>query len=386
MKFRKFQIARLFDISVFTDYTWLPIVALHIWLASSVYLPRQTGSQASVIEYYIAGTFMTALLFGSIIAHELAHAVMAKAEGLKVLDIELHVFGGWTRLETEPRTPMAELRIAVAGPSMSFVVGLFFFLLLFLVGFLEPSIWKFLFVEIFRYLFLGNFVLAMFNLLPGLPLDGGRAMRAWLWHRSGNVEEASRVARKLGIGISYMLSSFGIFSAVWWGEYLTGIWMLVVGFFIRNVAEGDRRGAREADWRHSGSAAERAHEHWRRPGTVGAVMSFPAVAVRPDFEVSRFIDEILTRHRHSTFPVAVDGRLHGMVDLRKLREVPREDWDGRLIRDVMEPVNEGLFVGVQASLDHAMRKLRASPSGHLAVLDPDGVLIGYLSGSDLNAS
>jgi Zn-dependent protease len=383
MKFRKFQIARLFEISVFADYTWLPVVALHIWLASSFYLPRQTGFHGSRIEYYAAGVLMTTLLFGSIIAHELAHALMAKAEGLRVLDIELHVFGGWTRLETEPRTPLAELRIAVAGPSMSFLVGLFFFVLLFLAGFLESSIWKFLLVEIFRYLFLGNFVLAMFNLLPGLPLDGGRAMRAWLWHRSGNVEEASRVARKLGIAISYMLSSFGIFSAVWWGEYLTGIWMLVVGFFIRNVAEGDRRASGRTVSRHSTAAAERAVEHWRRPGTVGAVMSFPAIAVLPDFRVSSFVDEILTRHKHSTFPVAVDGRLHGVVDLRKLRELPREEWDGRMMRDVMEPVNEDLFVGVHASLDHAARKLKASPTRHLAVLDPDGVLIGYLSNSDL---
>jgi Zn-dependent protease len=382
MKFRKFQIARLFDVSVFADYTWLPVVALHVGLASSYYLPRQTGFRGTVLEYYVAGAFLTALLFGSIIAHELAHALMAKAEGLKVLDIELHVFGGWTRLETEPRTPLAELRIAVAGPSMSFLVGLFFLLMLFLVGFLQPGMAKFLLVEIFRYLFLGNFVLAMFNLLPGLPLDGGRAMRAWFWHRSGDVEEASRVARKLGIGISYMLSSFGIFSALWWGEYLTGLWMIVVGFFIRNVAEGDRK-ARRIDLQQATAATERAVARWRRPGTVGAVMSFPAVAVLPDFKVSRFIDEILTRHKHSTFPVAVEGRLHGIVDLKKLREVPREEWDGRTIRDVMDPVSEGLFISVQASLDHAARKLRASPSGHLAVIDPDGCLIGYLSASDV---
>ncbi len=384
MRFRNFKIARLFGIPVFAAYTWLPVVALHIWLASAYYLPRQTGFRFSTVEYYLYGALMTALLFASILAHELAHALMARVEGIGIRDIELHIFGGWTRLEGEPSRPLAELRIAVAGPSMSFLVGLLFLAGLLIVEWVGPlNPLQLPLREVFRYLFLGNLVLAMFNLLPGLPLDGGRALRAWLWHRSGDVMEATRIAKRMGIGIAYMLSSFGIFSALWWGDYLTGVWMLIVGFFIRNVAETDWRQRQQA-MRAESTPATGEDLRWRQAGTVGAVMSRPAVSVLPDRRIDEFIEETLTAHRHTSFPVAVEGRLHGILDLQRLRQLPKEQWEHAAVREVMEPVSDELFIPVQASLAHAAHKLKMSPIGRLAVVDHEGRLVGYLSKKDLD--
>ncbi|MEP7270946.1 MAG: site-2 protease family protein [Acidobacteriota bacterium] len=385
MRFRNFQIARLFDIPVFADYTWLPVVALHIWLASAYYLPRQTGFRFTTFEYYLFGALMSALLFASILAHEFAHALMARVEGIGIRDIQLHIFGGWTRLEGEPSKPLAELRIAIAGPSMSFLVGLLFLICLFFVEWIGPvNPLQLPLREVFRYLFLGNLVLAMFNLLPGLPLDGGRAMRAWLWHRSGDVMGATRTAKRMGVGIAYMLSSFGIFSALWWGDYLTGVWMLIVGFFIRNVAESDWRHRQEA-MRESTTPTNGDDLRWRQEGTVGAVMSRPPVSVLPERRIDQFIEETLSTHRHTSFPVAVDGRLHGILDLQRLRQLPREQWEHSAIREVMDPISDELFIPVQASIAHAARKLKLSPIGRLAVVDSEGKLVGYLSAKDLES-
>lgn len=383
MRFRTFKIARLFGIPVFADYSWLPVVLLHVWLASAFYLPRQTGSQLHVWEYYAFGSLMTVLLFASILAHEFAHALMARIEGIGIRDIQLHIFGGWTRLEGEPRTPLAELKIAVAGPSISFLIGLLFLILLLTVEWVGARSPIYLHLrETFRYLFLGNFVLAMFNLLPGLPLDGGRAMRAWLWHRSGDVMAATRLASRLGVGIAYMLSSFGIFSALWWNDYLTGVWMVIVGFFIKNVAESDWRQRQQA-MKESAMESRGDDNRWKTPGTVGSVMSHPAISVEPDSKVSDFVDRVLADHRHTSFPVSSNGRLYGILNLQQLRELPSEQWDQVLVREVMEPVRDELFIPVQASLTHAAHKIKMSALGRLAVIDPDGHLVGYLTASDL---
>ena len=390
MRFRTFQIARLFRIPIIIDFTWIPVVLLHVWLASAIYLPRQTGHAFTVTEYYLFGTLMSALLFSSIVAHELAHAVAARLEGVRIIDIQLHIFGGWTRLASEPPTPLGEFRIAVAGPSASFVVGLIFFLCLAVVEWLPVFSYRVMLERVFVYLFIGNLVLAMFNLLPGLPLDGGRALRAWLWHRNGDVMAATRTAKKMGTAIAYMLSSFGIFSAFWWGDYLTAVWLVIVGFFLRNVAEGDYRQRQkvakaEADAKANANGNENsdAHAKWRVPGTVGEIMSSPPIGVAPETSIDDFIEQTLSEHRHTTFPVIKGGRLHGILSLSRVRPLPQSEWSRVTVKEVMEPVSDAQFVPVRSSIVHAEHKLNGGNLKHLAVVDGEGVVVGYLSGKDL---
>jgi Zn-dependent protease/CBS domain-containing protein len=382
MRFRQFQLARISGIPLIIDLSWLPVVALHLWLASAFYLPQRAGEGHPAWQYWVFGGLMTALLFGSILAHELAHAIMARLEGIKIHDIQLHIFGGWTRLGSEPDTPLSELRVAVAGPAASFLIGIFFMLCLLLVQWIAPAYpMRLPLRETFRYLFLGNFVLAMFNLMPGLPLDGGRALRAWLWHRRGDALSATLTAKRMGVGIAYMLTSFGLFSAFYWGDFLTAVWMVVVGFFLKNVAENDYRHRARLHAHEQAAATERAA--WQVSGTVGSIMSTPAVSVAPEWRISEFIGRTLAHHRHTSFPVARDGRLHGILSLRRLKEVPEEDWERLTVGEVMTPIDESLFVTVRASLDHAAHKLRANDLGRLAVVDQHGLLIGYLSEVDL---
>lgn len=385
MRFREFKIAHLSGVPLIIDYTW-PLVAIaHVWLLTSIFLPVQLYQQTDVPrwEMFLCALVMTFLLFVSIVIHELGHVGAAKLEGIKTIEIRLHFFGGWAKLAQEPQNPMAEFRIAALGPVSSFLLSLIFLAGRQIAVAFNPerSLWS----EAFGYLFLGNILLAMFNLLPGLPLDGGRVFRAWLWHRKKDILAASRTATHMGIALSYMLISFGIYRLFSERDVVSASGLIAVGYFLKTSAENEYRYRRMV--RDYELAMQEAAQHnratWNVDGTVGKVMSVPAVSVLPDQRISEFIDEVLTAHRHTSFPVARDGRLHGILSLARLREVPEERWKQTRVSEVMQPVDDSLFVNVRSSIEHANHKLRLNSVQHLAVLDGEGVLVGYLSAADL---
>lgn len=375
MRLRPFQLARISGIPLMIDYSWPLVVGLHFWLVAAFYLP-QRARFAAEWEQVFFGLLITALFFASIVLHELAHAFAAKVEGIRTLEIRLHVFGGWARLEHESPTPMTDLRIALAGPAMSFLLGVFFVLCLLSTSSqtLRFSPWR----ATFFYLAIANVGLAMFNVIPGLPLDGGRALRAWLWHRSNDILAATRTATRMGVALAYMLISYGIFHAVWRRDFLSAVWVVIVGAFLKQAAESVYR-QQQAVIAARGAALKRP----AAAGTVGAVMSAPPVTVSPDLRVSEFVEQVLEKYRYTSFPVARDGRLHGMLSLERLRQLPPEEWSHTTIGEVMYPVDDSLFITARASLEHAANKLKASPLRRLAVLDSDGFIIGFLSDGDL---
>jgi len=389
MGLKQFQLGRIFGIPLIIDYSWLPVVVLHIWVVSRFWLVSEVQPPLSPWHNLIIGSAITALFFASVLIHELSHALVAKMDGIRIQDIQLHIFGGWARLIGEPPTPMAELRIAVAGPISSFLLATFFWLWLLAVERLSGgSTAAQAAGAAFLYLAAANFFLATFNLLPGLPLDGGRALRAILWQRRKDILSATRTAMKLGVCLAYLLISYGLLlaaSAAMRGRFLqdfTGAaWLLILGVFLKSAAENDYR------YREQQSAGEQTRrddgKQWDVDGTVGAVMRSPAVSVPPELSIAEFIDQILAAHRHTHFPVARDGRLHGVLSLDRLREEPQEKWERLTIGEVMNPIDESLFITVRASLEHARYKLNMNSLGFLAVIDQDGLLIGHLNAKDL---
>ncbi|HEV2663418.1 MAG TPA: site-2 protease family protein [Blastocatellia bacterium] len=389
MRLKQFQLGRIFGIPLIIDYSWPPIAALHIWVVSKFWLVAEVQPPLPLWQNLILGSGITALFFASVLIHELSHAFVARIEGIRIQDIQLHIFGGWARLIGEPSTPMAELRIAVAGPVSSFLLAVFFCLWLFGVERLSNgSSGAQAAGAAFLYLAAANLFLAMFNILPGLPLDGGRALRAILWHRRKDILSATRTTMKLGVWLAYLLISYGILlvaSAAMrgrlWQDFMAAVWLLVLGVFLKSAAENDYR------YRERQSADEQMRrddgKQWEVSGTVGAVMGSPAVSVSPELSVAEFIDQILTAHRHTHFPVARDGRLHGILSLDRLREEPQEKWERLTIGEVMKPIDESLFITVRASVEHARHKLNMKSLGFLAVIDQDGLLIGHLNAKDL---
>jgi Zn-dependent protease len=392
MRFHQFQLARIFGIPLIIDYSWPPVALLHIWLVANFWLVARVEPPLPLWQNLLVGTAVTALFFASVVIHELSHALAARMEGIRIHDIQLHIFGGWARLAGEPPTPMAEFRVAIAGPASSFLLAVFFWLWLFAVQQLsEGSLGASAAAAAFLYLAAANLFLAMFNLLPGLPLDGGRALRAILWHRRKDILSATRITTKMGVWLAYMLISYGVVLIVYgafrgrlWRDFVLAVWMLILGAFLKTAAESDYR------YREQQLADEQSHQQppgqWDVSGTVGAVMQSPAVSVAPELSVTEFIDRILAVHRHTNFPVARDGRLHGVLSLATLREVPEEKWRELIVRDVMEPIDESLFITVRASIEHARRKLKMNQVGFLAVIDQEGFLVGHLNAKDLEAA
>src|SRR5215813_11550623 len=354
MRIKQFQLGRIFGIPLIIDYSWPPVAVLHIWMVSKFWMVSEVRPPLPPWHNLIFATVITALFFASVLIHELSHALVARLEGIRIHDIQLHIFGGWARLVGEPPTPMAELRIAIAGPVSSFLLAIFFWLWLIAVESLSGGAMEARAASVaFLYLSAANFFLAMFNLLPGLPLDGGRALRAILWQRRKDILSATRTTMKLGVWLAYLLISYGVLLATtaamrgkFWQDFTAAAWLLVLGVFLKSAAENDyryheRQSAGERMRRDEGDRSDMI-------GTVGAVMRSPAVSVSPELSVAEFIDQILAAHRHTHFPVARDGRLHGVLSLERLRKEPREKWERLTVGEVMKPIDESLFITVRA--------------------------------------
>jgi Zn-dependent protease len=372
---RKLTIARVYGIPVRIDYRWFAVVALSVWLIASnlqshvIQLGNVTLPALDPATSWILGLISTAGLFLSVFGHELSHALMARAEGIEIEEIVLHPFGGLARLRTEPQNPRAELRIAVAGPAASFLFALLAFVgaKIAALGNYEAT------VVVFFLIASGNLLLALFNLFPGYPLDGGRVLRAILWRRSGNIKEATRLAGLCGVLIAGTLILFGIYILIapnWRPSqpYLMGGWSILVGLFLLDTALKVVKGAEGT-----------------RLVTVGDAMSRP-IAIEPALTVSRLVDDVLPLHRQTSFPVALKGRLHGILSLADLKSLPRERWANTSVQTVMRPIGPGLFVEPSSTLDSARDLMKENGVGSIAVVNTKGELVGFLQSGKITRS
>ncbi|MGI8836776.1 MAG: M50 family metallopeptidase [Pyrinomonadaceae bacterium] len=364
---RRITIARIYGIPVRIDYRWFAVVALSIWLISSnlqshsiqlsnVRLPPLASATA-----WILGLITTAGLFLSVFGHELSHALMARAEGIGIEEIVLHPFGGLARLKTEPQNPRAEMRIAIAGPAASFLFALLAFAATKIAALGNYNAT----VVVFFLIAWGNLLLAVFNLLPGYPLDGGRVLRALLWRKSGSIQQATRMSGICGILIGGTLILFGtyIIIAPSWRPsqpYFMGGWSILVGLFLLDTAAKVVKGAQNT-----------------RLLTAGDVMS-PPVAIDPAMTITKLIDEVLPLHRQTSFPVALGGRAHGILALEDLKSLPREKWHTTHVKNVMRTINPQLFVDVSITLESAKAMMENNGVGSLVVVNNNGELVGFL--------
>lgn len=359
---RQILVGRVYGIPVRIDYRWFLIFALSVFLIASnlhksqLQLVTYRLPPTDVFSAWILGVVTTLALFLSVFGHELSHALVGRAEGIEIEEIVLHPFGGLARLHTQPDSPRAEFRIAVAGPAASFLFSLVGFAgakLSAMAGFNSG-------VAVFFFVGAGNLLLAVFNLFPGYPLDGGRVLRAIIWKRSGSIRDATRIAGFCGQLMSLVLISFGLYMAFapTFRAYFMGLWSVLVGVFLLGAATSVVRSTRD-------------------PATVADAMSAP-IAIEPDLLISRFVDEILPLHRHASFPVAHERRLLGILSLEELKKIPRERWRDRRVRDVMRAVNKTLFVSQDTTIESANEMIERNGVGSVAVVNGAGELVGFM--------
>jgi Zn-dependent protease len=355
------RLARIAGIEVRIDSSWTVIALLitySLYLRfSSIYADLSTGGAVGI------AVLAAVLFFGSVLGHEMAHALVSEARGIRVQDITLFLFGGATRARVESRGPGDEFLIAVVGPLTSVILAVLFWAVdVFGRGGLPRPL-----SGAFGYLAWVNLLLAGFNLVPGFPLDGGRLLRSAIWKASGSFRRATRVASLAGQGVGWLLVAGGV-AFLLTGNLAGGIWFAFIGWFL---VQGARASYQELQVREMLRGVE-AHD----------VMAGNLLRIPPELTVQQAVDEYFMRYDHGAFPVDEHGSTIGLLTMRAVRRAPREQWPIRRVRELMVPLGDQVVVSPRARMDQVMSKLEESDVNRVLVVD-DGEVVGIITPSDL---
>jgi Zn-dependent protease/predicted transcriptional regulator len=352
-------LGRLGGVEVRINWSWLVIFALIAWsLADGVFPSQNPGLSRGT---HLAMAIVAALLFfASLLLHELGHAWQARREGVEIDGITLWLFGGVAQFKTRFPSAGAEFRIAIAGPLVSLVLGLAFVLIA--VAGLPSAV-----DGVAAWLGYINLALLIFNLIPALPLDGGRVLRAALWQISGDLGWATRIAATVGRGFAYLFIALGIAMFIFQGSF-SGAWLAFIGWFLLQAASAEARYI----------ATEAALEGL----CVRDLMVRDPVTVDGDITVGRFMDEVARTRRFTTYPVVDAERPIGLLAFSSVAGVPRSEWDSRRVRDAMIPLDRVPLLTEDETAVEALSAL-SPPTSNRGLVVENGHLAGLLSITDL---
>jgi Zn-dependent protease len=344
------KIGRLAGIELAIHPSWLVIAFLVTYSLAEFQLPAQSAGW-STSAYWLVAVATALLFFGSVLAHELSHALVAQRLGLKVEGITLFIFGGATSIDEDSRTPREEALIAVAGPAASIAIGLALLGANLLVN--QPQA-----AALLGWLGFINILLGLFNLIPGFPMDGGRVLRAILWRLRGDRLVATRNAALVGRVFAYLLIGFGVFLALRPGGIFSGIWLALIGWFLSNAAEA--------------TAAQAGVERSLKGVRVRDAMDLEPATVSPNLPVADLVQERLLRGEDRSFLVRHDdGGLAGLVTLGDVRRLPRDQWPGARVTDIMTRHADLATIGPDAPLADALRLIQSREIGQLPVVEDE---------------
>jgi Zn-dependent protease/predicted transcriptional regulator len=360
---RRLPLIRLLGFEIRFDLTWLILVALIIWTLSAGYFPA-TYADLSRATYFWMAVLGAIGVIASIVVHELAHSVVARRFGIEIHGITLFAFGGAAEMVSEPPTPKAEFWMAAAGPITSLAIAALFWLIAIVLqaaGTPEP------FIAVLAYLSGINIILAIFNLVPGFPLDGGRMLRAILWWWKRDLHWATRVAAAVGGGFGLGLVLLGLLNVLS-GNLVGGLWMFLIGLFLRAAASSSYQAlvTREA---LSGIPASQ-------------LMTRQPVTVLPDTRITDLIEEYFLGRYLKFVPVTSGDRLLGFVDVRAAKAVPREEWPHRHIDDIMTPASPDNTIRPDTDAATALEQMQRTGNSRLLVVESDR-LMGILALKDM---
>ncbi len=360
---KSFKLITLFDIPVEINFTWFIILGLVIFTLAQGYFPL-TNPELTTLMHWIMALIAAILLFASLLAHELSHSLVAIKNRLPIRGITLFIFGGVAHMEREPSSPGVEFRMAIAGPIMSFFLSLIFFGLtqaFYTLGFPRAIL------SITNYLFILNFVVGVFNLIPGFPLDGGRVLRAALWHYYKDIRKATSIASAFGKGFAFFLIAMG-FLNLFGGSIISGIWLIFIGLFLQEAAEVSYR--------------QVVMKKFLSGARVGSVMTEDVITVPGEITLHKLVDDYFFKLRHTTFPVVEDDAILGIITLHDIKKIPKQSWEQIKVKDAMTPVSQELITNKEADTMDALAKMAKNGIGRLLIVE-DSKLIGILSQRDV---
>jgi len=356
---KRITLFTVFGIAIGVDFSWVFLALLIAWSLAQGFFPS-VYEGLPAMAYWWMGLAGVAGLFVSIIAHELAHSMVAKAFGTPVEGITLFVLGGVAEMGEEPTTPGGELLMALAGPLMSAALALVFHLAA-QVGGTGPL------AVVFSYLAAINALLAAFNMVPAFPLDGGRVLRAILWKWRGDMLWATRIAAGAGDLFGWMLIALGVLSVIQ-GSFAGGLWWGLLGFFVRAAA---RTSLHQLQARHLLAGM-----------TVRRFMTGEPVTVEASTPVADLVENYIYRLHFDLFPVTDHGRLVGSAGSRQVRGVPRERWNEVTAGEIAIPPGPATAIEVDEAAVKALTAMQAAGTSRLLVTEA-GRLVGIVVLKDL---
>lgn len=356
------KLGRIFGINIGVHWSWAFVLVLVTWsFAEGVmrhfYPGWDTGAR------WAAGIVIAGVFFLSILAHELAHAVVSNRNGLPVRDITLFLLGGVSNLSKEPPTAAIEFKIAVVGPLTSLALGGVFTL-----GWLALRPVNHHLAGISANLALINGSLAAFNMLPGFPLDGGRVLRAIVWARGHDHLSATRAAARMGEWIAYGVMGVGAVYVLF-GGFVTGIWLFLIGLFLKGAA--------------AASYQAEVQESTLTGVPVSAAMRTDVPEIAPDMSIDELVREHILPRGRRCFAVVV-GQILGLVTLTDVRKVMQDAWATTSVYRVMTPADKLVMVSPDQDLEHALRLLVTHDVNQLPVVQ-GRTLVGMITRADLLA-
>jgi Zn-dependent protease len=356
-------IGKVKGIQIEVNISWLVIFGLVTFMLATNYFPHNYPEWNPVLRWSL-GSIIALMLFVSVLLHELSHSLVSISLGIQVKKISLFIFGGMAEMEREPDEPNKELKIAVAGPAMSVFLFVFLILLANVIAFFgAPEI----IIVPLSYISNVNLILAIFNMVPAFPMDGGRVLRALIWHYSGNLQKATRIASSLGGMFGYFL----IFTGIFWmltGNLINGIWFAFIGWFINQASQV--------------SYQQTVFSNIFNKISVREFMTSQVIVVDYHISVQELVDNYFYQYKFTSFPVKKDEDVIGIINLDQAKNVPKESWNQTTVGGITISLTDNLIVSPNDTVSTAMTKLFSNNIGRVLVMEK-ATLIGIVSRTDI---
>jgi PDZ domain-containing secreted protein/Zn-dependent protease/CBS domain-containing protein len=358
-----FTIARIRGIPIGVNWSWLFVFALVVWSLTTRLFPH-TYPGLGRTAYIVMGLIAAVLFFGSVLLHELGHAFQALREKMRIEGITLWLLGGVAKFSGMFPSPGAEFRIAIAGPAVSVALAALFALIALAGNTVDlPDV----VVGISDYLARINAILFAFNLIPALPMDGGRVLRSWLWRRVGDFQAATALASRAGTAFGVLLIAIGLYDFFTGIGGAEGLWFVFLGWFLIQAAQGEAQAA--------------VLQETLRGLRVGDVMTPNPITVGPRMTIDQFLETVVHGRGHTTYPVVDETGVRGLVSLRHAGSVPVDQRTSRTVAQEMLPVQQVTVVRPQQRVEEVFDAF--GQSSRRAVVVDDGRVVGILSPADV---
>jgi Zn-dependent protease len=351
-------IGRLFGISIRLHYSWFIIFALVVWTLASEFFPHWSTTLA-----IFAAVVTSVIFFASLLAHEMMHSLVAQHHGIPVKEITLFIFGGVSQITEEPHEARTEFRIAIAGPLTSLILGGIFWLL----GYLLPPALDVVAAVSFWLAWI-NILLAIFNLVPGFPLDGGRVLRSIIWWRTRNLLHATQIASSIGRTIGFIFICGGVWLVFKPGYWFNGIWMGLIGWFLASAA---------ANSYHQMLMQQVLEGH-----NVSEIASSDCISVEPNLPIERLVNEYIVPTGRRCFVVVREGITLGLVTLQEVKGVLRDMRSRIVVAQIMKPIDKLKRVTPDEDLSTVLNILTQENLIHVPVM-VDGQVVGIVTRENL---